>query len=391
MKKNLSRVLVLLLVLTVATVMFAGCGAKKEEPAPKEDKQVADTEKKEDTKDEEKAADEEKGDDSKYVAFAHKSLNYYAFVAMMEGMKRYCEDKGWKFESAVSDFDSAKQTNHVINYITKQPDVILSDPIDSDGLVDALDKAVEAGIPVAIIDTPTTGGDVAITVAFDNYQAGELAAMEIIKRLEEKYGEPKGIVVNAYGAMSSWAWRLRKEGMDDTFAKYPNINYIAMPAEGDMKKTNDVLINAIAQHGTVDAVHAPSDNPALGLVEALKQKGMWKKVGEEGHVILVTIDGEPCALQGIEEGYYDATIAQDCASYGEIPLELLEKYTWQGKECPTSGTYKNDKYFWEEAPFEESPSGPYLRIPAYVIDESNYDDPRHWGNVCWDEWGIRYN
>lgn len=330
-------------------------------------------------------------DDSKYIAFAHKSLNYYAFVAMQEGMKRACEDRGWKFESAISNFDSAVQTNQIINYISKKPDAIITDPIDSEGIIDAQDKAVEEGIPVAVIDTPTTGGTVAITVAFDNYLAGQMAAREIVKRLEEKYGEPKGTVLNAYGAMSSWAWRLRKEGMDDEMKKYSNINYLTVPAQGDMKKTKDALNNAIAQHKVIDAVHAPSDNPALGLVEALKEQKMWKKVGEEGHVIIVTIDAEPVALQGIEDGYYDATVCQDCACYGEIPIELLEKYTFQGKDVPSSGTYKNDDYYWEEAPFEESPSGPYLRIPPYVIDSSNYDDPRHWGNVAWEKWGLRYD
>lgn len=388
LRKALGKAVLFILVVVFALSMFAGCGQKQE--AKTDTTQPQKTEDKAAQSDTQKAAPAEEKKEGKYIAFSHKSNNYYAFVVMQEGMKRAVESRGWKFEASVADFDSAKQANHILNFVSKKPDAILSDPIDSDGLVDTLDKATAAGIPVGIIDTPTTGGDVAITVAFDNYQAGELAAMEIVKRLEQKYGEPKGIVLNAYGQMSSWAWRLRKEGMDAVFAKYPNIKYLAMPGEGDMKKTNDALINALAQYPNIDAVHAPSDNPSLGLVEALKQKGKWKKVGEEGHVILVTIDAEPVAVQGVLDGYYDATICQDCASYGEIPIEMLEKYTFKGEKVPTGGMYENNKYFWEKAPIIDSPSGPYIQMPAYVIDASNAADPRHWGNVAFNEWGIKY-
>lgn len=220
---------------------------------------------------------------------------------MQEAAKRKAEELGYQFEASVADFDSAKQTNQFINFISKKPAAIISDPNDSEGLVTAIDKAEQAGIPVAIFDTPTTGGNVSFTVAFDNYKAGEMAAMEIVKRLEQKYGEAKGNVLNAYGAMSSSAWRARKEGFDAVMKKYPNINYLAMPAEGDMRKTQDVALNAIAKYKTLDAVHAPSDNPAMGLYEALKQTNQLKKVGEEGHVIFVTIDAEPIALQRIQE------------------------------------------------------------------------------------------
>ena len=130
----------------------------------------------------------------------------------------------------------------------KKPKAILSDPIDSEGLIDSVSKAVSKGIPVSIVDTPTTGGDVAVTVAFDNHLAGVMAAEIIVEKLIEKYGEAKGTVFNAYGAMSSWAWRLRREGFEEIMAKYPNIEYLAVPGEGDLLKTNNALINTLAKH-----------------------------------------------------------------------------------------------------------------------------------------------
>ena len=323
------------------------------------------------------------------IVYANKSQAYYFFVICQEGAKRATEKLGYKFEASVADFDSARQTNQFQNFISKKPKAILSDPIDSEGLIDSVNKAVSKGIPVSIVDTPTTGGDVAVTVAFDNHLAGVMAAEIIVEKLTEKYGEPKGKVFNAYGAMSSWAWRLRREGFEEVMAKYPNIEYLAVPGEGDLLKTNNALTNTLAKHPDIDAVHCPSDNPGMGMAEALKQKGMYKKVGEKGHIIFVTIDGEPIAVKEIKNNYYDACVVQDAISYGGIAVELLNKYTFEGKDVPL-GNYSNDDYYWKEAVIRDSPSGPYVVVPPYRMDETNVDDPRHWGTISETEWGFEY-
>lgn len=402
LKKSNLRIVALVVFALMLFVFVAGC--QQQDAAPADD--AADDTAAEDTADD--AADDAADDvvvegstdqediqvteESYSIAFAHKSLNYYAFVAMLESTKRACEDRGWTFDSAISDFDSSVQTNQIRTYIDSgEYDAIISDPIDSEGIIEVFDQAKDAGLAVGVIDTPTTGGDIDFTIAFDNFQAGQLAAQTIVDTImANNGGKEEGVILNPYGAMSSFAWRLRKEGFDDVMAKYPGFTFEAVPAEGDSKKTNDAVVNTLTKYGQIDGCSAPSDNPGLGAVEAFKANNMWKKVGEEGHVVFVTIDGEPCAMQGIEDGYYDATVAQDVICYGEICIEMFEKYVFKGEPCPTSGTYKNDRYFWEEAPFSEEACGSYLMPPAYVIDSSNVDDDRHWGNIAWDEYGLRY-
>jgi len=385
MKKGFTKVAILAMVIVMMMSAFAACAPaapKAEDPKPQESKAVESS-----AATETAAAPAEQT--NKTIVYSNKSLSYYFFVVCQEGVKKSAEGLGYKFDAAIADFDSAKQTSQWMNYIAQKPSAIISDPIDSEGLIDAVNKAADAGIPVGIIDTPTSGGNVAVTVAFDNKIAGEMAAEEIVKRLKEKYGEEKGTVVNIYGAMSSWAWRLRKEGFEEVIKKYPKIQYLDVPGEGDMTKTHDALINTIAKYPEIDAVHCPSDTPSRGMMEALKQKNMWFKVGEKNHVIFVTIDGEPVANEQLAAGYYDATIAQDAVSYGEIAVELLNKYTFNGEKVPL-GKYTNDKYFWKECEIIDSPSGPYVAIPPYVIDNNNATDPKHWGNVATQVWGLKY-
>lgn len=328
--------------------------------------------------------------DKPFVPFSNKSLDYYFFATEQEAVKRAVEAKGWTFQAVNANFSTTTQLEQWQSLMLKGPAAIIADPIDSQAIVSAIRKYNMKKIPVGIIDTPSQGGDVAITVDFDNYQGGVMAANTIIAALKKKYGTPKGTVLNCYGALQSVAWRLRKEGMDATFKQYPQIKVISRPTEGLLKNMLSETLSTLSEYPDLDAVHAPSDSPARGIATALQQKGKWKKVGEQGHVIFVTIDGEPAALQWIGDGYMDAVVSQDPIAYGQITVEMLDRYAMKGKPVPL-GPYQNSQYFWEKGQITKSDSGPSLVIPPYIIDQGSVHDKRHWGNIAYNEWGLRYN
>lgn len=324
-----------------------------------------------------------------FIPYSNKSLDYYFFVIQEEAVKRAVAANNMKFQATNASFDNTRQLEQWQSLMLSQPSAIVSDPIDSQAIVSAIRRYNQRNIPVAIIDTPADGGDVAITVSFDNKLGGVMAAQEIVKRLTEKHGSPKGTVLNCFGALQSVAWRLRKEGMDEEFAKYPEINYLARPTEGQLDQMLAVTLSTLSEFPDLDAVHAPSDSPSRGIVTALQQKGRWKKVGEDGHVIFVNIDGEPVALKWIQEGYMDACVSQDPIAYGEIAVEMLVKHSLKGEAVPI-GTYENKKYFWEKGEIVAGTTGPTLIIPPFVVDGDNAGDKRHWGAISEKEWGIPY-
>lgn len=329
--------------------------------------------------------------DRVFVPYSNKSLDYYFFVIQEEAVKRAVQGREWEFQATNANFDNTRQLEQWQSLMLRQPSAIVSDPIDSQAIVSAIKRYNQRNIPVGIIDTPAApGADVAITVSFDNYIGGQEAAKEIVKRLEEKYGEPRGTVLNCFGALQSVAWRLRKEGMDLVFAEYPDINYLARPTEGQLDKMLSVTLSTLSEYPDLDAVHAPSDSPSRGIATALKQKDRWKKVGEDGHVIFVNIDGEPVALNWIKEGYMDACVSQDPIAYGEIAVEMLAKHAMKGEAVPL-GAYENKDYFWENATIVDGDTGPTMIIPPFVINASNADDERHWGYVSEQVWGIPYS
>lgn len=330
------------------------------------------------------------GGGSKGLApYSNKSLDFFFFVVQQEAVKRAVEKLGYEFQTTNAKFDANQQSNDWNSLLIKKPKFIVSDPIDSEGLIPLTQKAVDQDCPVGVIDTPLTGGDVAFTIAFDNLKGGELAAQKVVDLLKKKYdGQARGQVLNAYGALSSFAWRLRKEGFEKVLKRYPDIELISRPTDGLEEKTRAVAGSTLSEFPELDAAHAPSDTLTRGIVSALRADGKLKPIGAPGHVILTSIDGEPMSLQWAREGVLDAEVSQDPVAYGEICVEMLDKYAVNREDVPL-GEYENKKYYWEKAPVRKSASGPECVTPPYYIDKKNVNDPRQWGNVVTEKWGLK--
>lgn len=339
----------------------------------------------------EKVADDSGHEEERFMAFSNKSLGYYFFIVQQEAVNRAAEAYGWHFKASIADFDPVKQTRHFNQFVRQKPVAIIMDPIDSEGLSSSLKKAKLAGIPVGVIDTPITvpTDQVVLTVAFDNYKGGVMAAEKIVQLLRKKYGEARGTVLNGYGVMSSYAWRLRKKGFETVISQYPNITCISKGTEGDLAKTHAVTMEVLTEYKHLDAVHSPSETPARGIYQALEETGRLHPVGSPKHVIFVTIDGEPLAHQWIKEGILDASISQDPIAYGEICVELLAKYIIPGKQIPGE-TYSNSRYYWEKAKIVKSGSSTNIIIPPFEINQHNINDRRLWGNIAFNDWGLKY-
>ncbi|MFC5826117.1 sugar ABC transporter substrate-binding protein [Nonomuraea insulae] len=321
------------------------------------------------------------------AAYSNKGMDFFFFVVQNEAVRRASEALGLKYQTNDAKADSSVQYNHWNTFLLQKPVFLISDPIDSEGLAPLAQRAKSQKIPVGIIDTPLTKGVVDFTIAFDNRKGGQMAAQRIVTLLQKRYGTPKGKVLNGYGALSSSAWRARKDGFEGELKKYPGIQLISRPTEGDETKARAVAEATLSEFPDLDAAHAPSDSITRGIVTSLKGKGRALPRDHKNHVILTSIDGEPQSLQWTRDGILDAEVSQDPIAYGEVCVEMLTKYVVAGKPIPI-GTYSNADYFWEKAPIVQTPNGPSCIVPPYFIDESNVDDPRQWGNVVTKKWGM---
>ena len=331
------------------------------------------------------------GAQSNVVAWETGYLGFFFFVVLQEALKRKVEGLGFQFVSKDANGDANAQVNDWNSLLLQRPRYLISDALDSELLIPLTKKAKSLGVPVGMVDTPLTGGEVAASVTFDNRQSGVMAAEKTAELLTKKHGSPKGSVLNNYGSLTAVALRLRKEGFEETLrSKYPDIEIISRPQNNQHEQALAVVSATLRERPDLDAIHMPTDIFVVDARKAMETQQRLFPVGHEKHIILTSIDASPNAVEWVKAGEIDADIAQDPIAYVEIVVDLLEQYTLKGQPVP-AGPYENKKYFWEKGTIADSPSGPLLTIPPYFLTRENADDPRHWANVVTNVWKMQQN
>ncbi len=321
------------------------------------------------------------------IWYSTKNSTELVHVAMAEGVTKAASMLKFDGKVVVAEADAAKQNDQMNNLVQNiKPAAIVVNPYDSDSISDVMARANEAKIPIAVIDNKANNAKANVAVLFDSLKSGQMAGAKAVELLTKKYGEPKGVVVDLYGEVVSQVFKERAQGFDAEIKKYPNIELISVlgapQADKATSALNNVLADAKASNKTIDLVNTPTDTATLGVVESLKTNGLWQKVGDKCHVMIISHDGLGDILKLVTEGYVDAEVAIDVYGVGGIATEILQAYPMQGKEVPTSGSFTpKGEYLNKEVTFSSGDSGAVVMLDPIVVDATSADNPLIWGNA----------
>ncbi len=262
-------------------------------------------------------------------------------AGFMTAVNQAVTDKGAELGITVNvanaNGDAGLQADNMQNFITQGVSAIVINPIDSNGIVPSIQLANSKGIPVFIIDTNAAGGEILNRNATDNLKAGKAAADAIAEHLKAKNGDYKGIVVNLAGKLSQASGAERDKGFMDEIANYPDIQVVfRQDCEFDQEKSLNAMMNALQANTVVDAVFAANDNTALGAAKAIEQTNRFYPIGDEKHIYLVGIDGNPEGIQAIRDGRIDVTISQNPIIMGKNTIQMVYDYIKNGTTPETN-------------------------------------------------------
>lgn len=235
---------------------------------------------------------------------------------LVAGAQAKCDEYGYELISYSADGDAATEVNNMEDLITKKPDVILYNPVDSDAAGAALTLANDAGIPVITVDRTANGGEVVSHVASDNVYGGELAG-EYIKEL---LGEAGGELLEIQGVAGTSAARDRGEGFHkavDGVANYTVVD--SQIGNWDKAQGMTIMENALQAHPNIKAVFAHNDTMAMGAMEAAYAAG-------REDIIIIGFDADDDAVQAVKDGKLAATVAQQPDLMGGRGVELAHDY-----------------------------------------------------------------
>lgn len=190
--------------------------------------------------------------------------------------------------------------------ISAKVDALAVAPSQADQLAPTLQKAVDAGIPVVLIDTNIDTFTVkSAFVGTDNELGGKMAGEFIAGKL--KAGDEVAII---RGAAGDPVHNLRENGAKAAL-EAAGLKVVAVqPADSDRAKGQTIAENLLTANPNIKAIYATNDEMALGALNAAKAAGV--------SLIIVGFDASPDALASIKAGELSGSIAQFPGKIGEL-------------------------------------------------------------------------
>jgi ribose transport system substrate-binding protein len=214
-----------------------------------------------------------------------------------------------------ADFNTPEQVTTLEQIIARNPAGIIVAALEPDALTPAIDRAVEAGIPVVTVDTDAPNSKRMTYLGTDNYQAGRVL------------GDRIGVVLNGEGEVGiatvpgQFNLEERIRGLNDVLAaKYPNIQVVAtVDDKNDDSATADAVVAMLQAHPEIDLVTSMNAVGA-GVAAALRQ------TGQAGTVKAVVFDITDPILDALTDNTLDSTLVQRTYMMTYVGVHLLYRY-----------------------------------------------------------------
>jgi ribose transport system substrate-binding protein len=182
-----------------------------------------------------------------------------------------------------------KQVADCDNLIVQQVNVLLISPKESAGLTGVVEKAIDAKIPVIVLDRNVDTKRIAQFIGGDNVAIGKAAGEHAVKLLGGQ-GKAAGNVVEIWGGMGTQPAHDRHDGFHAFTDKEPGIKHLLNNQSGDWKqdKAYDIMTTALRNNEKIDMVYGHNDPMAYGAYLAAKDAGRDKDIK-----FIIGIDGLP--------------------------------------------------------------------------------------------------
>lgn len=238
----------------------------------------------------------------------------------VEALTARAGELGWDVNVIDTAGDVAAVISRIEDAVVQNVDAIVIN-VDPAQVGAGLAAAAAAGIPVVGMDA---GSDplVAANVTSNGYAMAAETSVYIANRLEGE-GNVVMFVFDPFPPVQA-----RGVIADAVFGNFPDITVIDRVTPdvsdggiADSRAKMEAILAANPEPGSINAVWAAWDQPALGALQAIEA------AGREGEGIVITgIDANPQARDAIAQGgSFEASVAQDFAGIGRATADTVAR------------------------------------------------------------------
>jgi ribose transport system substrate-binding protein len=231
--------------------------------------------------------------------------------AYVEAFQAVAKEKGWDVNVIDTAGDVAAVISRIEDVVNQGVNAIVIN-VDPTQVTAGLQTAKDNNIPVVGMDA---GSDplLATNVTSDGVAMAETTAGYVVDRIKGE-GNVVMFVFDAFPPV-----QVRGAKADEIFAANPGIKVldritpdVSDGGIADSRAKMEAVLAANPEPGSIKAVWAAWDQPALGALQAIEA------AGRQGEGIVITgIDANPQAREEVAKGgNFEATVAQDFAGIG---------------------------------------------------------------------------
>ncbi|ADU72512.1 substrate-binding domain-containing protein [Pantoea sp. At-9b] len=238
---------------------------------------------------------------------------------LIEHAKQY-PDMTLQFEDGQGAVD--KQLSQVQSFINGKVDVIIVNPVDTQGTKNMSDAARKAKVPLIYLNrmpSDSKMGDGISYIGSDEIEAGRLQMGYLADMVKDRKNVNIAIMK---GLLSNDATRFRTQGAKEVIAKHPNMHVVMEDTAKWMREDGmNLMNNWILTGQKIDILSANADEMAIGAAMAIKSNGL--NIGKD--ILVGGTDGGPNGLQAIKSGLLTVTVFQDAKSQAFGAIDMAEK------------------------------------------------------------------
>ncbi|MSU65525.1 MAG: sugar ABC transporter substrate-binding protein [Opitutus sp.] len=215
--------------------------------------------------------------------------------------------------------DRERQIQVVENFIARRVSGIVVAPLDSRALVQPVVAAVQAGIPVVVMDSGLNTDRQVSFVATDNHQGGVMAG----ERLAQLLGGKGNVILLRY-QVGSASTEEREAGFLEAIKRNPGIKLIsseqhAGPTRETAYQASQNLLNRFGRE--VNGVFCPCELPSGAMALALRDVGLGG-----GRVKMVGFDAGSQSIEDLKRGDIQGLVVQDPLNIGYTSVLTMVKH-----------------------------------------------------------------
>lgn len=245
------------------------------------------------------------------VGLSVSTLNNPFFVSLSEGAKQKAKELNINLSVVNASDDTAKQTSDIEDLISKNVQVIIVNPVDSDAVAPAVLDAINANIPVISVDRGVNGVEVTSAISSDNVAGARLAGEYLIELIGEN-----SKVAELIGIPGATATIDRGKGFHQSADGKLNI-VASQTANFNRAEGLTVMENILQANPDIKGIFAHNDEMALGALEAVESLGK--------DIVIIGFDATDDAIYAVQNGTMKATVAQQPELMGATAIETALK------------------------------------------------------------------